>query len=212
VKKATKEKLTAWAGATFLRVLSATLRAHFVDECDFLTGRHPEPYVFALWHNRLLSSPVIFKRFFRKRKGVTALISQSRDGKMISDIILRLGMGVVNGSSSRGGAAAMLELTNWIRGGTDIAITPDGPRGPVYKLSSGPLFLAQKTGAPLVPVYVEYSRCIRFKSWDRFMVPLPFSRVDIRFGKMHPIPPDLTPEEFEAKRAEFETTMQPVTL
>lgn len=212
MKKETKENLTASLATLLIRAITITLRTRFKDEADFLSGNHPAPYVFAIWHNRLLSSPVIFKRYFRKRKGVTALISQSRDGRLISSIILRLGMGVVNGSSSRGGAAAMLELTDWIRGGTDIAITPDGPRGPVYKLSNGPMFLAQKTGAPLVPVQVEYSRCLRFKSWDRFMVPLPFSRVDIHFGKMHHIPETLTPEEFEAERAKIETIMQPVTL
>jgi len=212
VKKETKEKLFTWSGTMLIRLLGSTLRIRMNDEGDFLTGKHPAPFLLAFWHNRLLAMPMVFIRHYRNRKGVAALISSSRDGRMISDIIRRLGYGVVNGSSSRRAASATLELVECIQSGKDVGITPDGPRGPRYKLNSGLIFLAQKTGAPILPVHVEYSRCIRFNSWDRFMVPLPFSRVDIHFGKIHHIPENLTKEEFEAERARIENVMQPATL
>jgi lysophospholipid acyltransferase (LPLAT)-like uncharacterized protein len=93
-----------------------------------------------------------------------------------------------------------------------VIITPDGPRGPCYKLGQGLVFLAQKNALPVVPVHVEYSRCIRLKSWDRFMIPLPFSRVEFTFGAVEHIRPTTTNEEFEAERLRLEKILQPVNL
>ncbi|HWB57924.1 MAG TPA: lysophospholipid acyltransferase family protein, partial [Chthoniobacteraceae bacterium] len=182
MKKETKEKLISWLGAKLVRAIGCTLRIHVKDEAGFLSGEKGGPCLIAFWHNRLIILPELFKRHYGARKGVVALISQSRDGTFISNIVRRLGMRVVNGSSSRGGAAAALELINFVRGGFDAGITPDGPRGPRYHVDAGLIFLAQRTRAPILPVNAEYSRCIRFRSWDRFMVPLPFSRVDVTLG------------------------------
>ena len=212
MKKETREKIISWLGAKFVRAIGFTLRIHIRDDADFFSRKHTKPYVVSFWHNRLFFLPELFKRHYGHRKGVVALISQSRDGKMISDMVRRLGLGVVNGSSSRGGAAAALELFNSIRSGMDAAITPDGPRGPRYHLDGGLIFLAQKTRAPILPLYVEYSRCIRFKSWDGFMLPLPFARADVTLGPLQRIEPTETPEEFEAERVRIEKIMQPVTL
>lgn len=212
MKKETKEKIISWLGAKFIRAIGCTLRIHIRDDADFFAGTHPKPYVVSFWHNRLFVLPELFKRHYGKRKGFAVLISQSRDGKFISDITRLLGVGVVNGSSSRGGAAAALELFNSIRNGLDVGITPDGPRGPRYQIDGGLIFLAQRARAPILPVFVEYSRCIRFKSWDGFMVPLPFARVDVIFGALQRIEPTDTPEEFEAERVRIEKIMLPVTL
>lgn len=212
MKRETRDKITSWLGAKLIRAIGCTLRIHIKDEVGFRSGVQVPPCLLSFWHNRLLVLPELFKRFYPERKGVVALISQSRDGTFVSNIVRRLGLGVVNGSSSRGGAAAALELVNCIRSGMDAGITPDGPRGPRYQLDGGLIFLAQKTRAPILPLYVEYSRCIRFKSWDGFMVPLPFSRVDVTFGPLQKVKQTETPEEFEAERVRIEKIMQPVTL
>jgi lysophospholipid acyltransferase (LPLAT)-like uncharacterized protein len=212
VKKETKQKIMSWLGANLVRAVGCTLRIRVKDEADFFARAHDKPCIVSFWHNRLMVAPEVFRRYFSGRKGGVALISQSRDGKFISDIVSRLGLVVVNGSSSRGGTAAMLELIDSIRNGMDAGITPDGPRGPRYHVDDGLVFLAQKTSAPVMPLHVEYARCIRFKSWDGFMVPLPFTRVDITFGALQSIGPTQTPGEFETERLRIEKIMQPVTL
>jgi lysophospholipid acyltransferase (LPLAT)-like uncharacterized protein len=218
VKKETKEKCVSWLCAQLIRILGRTLRLRISDGPGFLSGGHKQPIIFAYWHNRMLAPLFVYLRHYigmqrsGERKGAVVLISKSRDGKLISDIIEHLGLGVVSGSSSRGGASALLELTESISNGFEVNITPDGPRGPRYKLSSGLVFLAQKTGAPVCPVHVEYARCFRFKSWDGFMVPLPFSRIEVTFGALQNIAPTGTDEAFEAERSKLEKIMQPVTL
>ena len=202
----------SWLGAKLVRAIGCTLRIRIKDEAGFLSGAHAGPYLVSFWHNRLIVLPELFKRYYGSRKGVVALISKSRDGTFISNIVRRLGLGVVNGSSSRGGTAAAFELINSVRNGLDAGITPDGPRGPRYHLDAGLIFLAQKTRAPILPLYVEYSRCVRFKSWDGFMVPLPFARVDVTLGALQRVGPTETNEEFEAERLRIEKIMQPVTL
>ena len=105
------------------------------------------------------------------------------------------------------GAAALLELSNVLSSGRDVLITPDGPRGPAYQLGPGIIFLAQKTGAPVVPVNMEYSSCWRVKSWDRFIIPRPFSKVRVIIGQPQQIRSTSTPEEFENERLRVQNTM-----
>ena len=212
MKKETKEKIISWLAAKLIRAIGCTLRIKIRDDADFFSRKHTKPYITAFWHNRMIVVTELMKRYYGPRKGSVMLISQSRDGKFISDVVIRMKIGVVNGSSSRGGAAAALELVNHLRNGIDVGITPDGPRGPRYHLDGGLIFLAQKTRTPILPLFVEYSRCFRFKSWDGFMLPLPFSRVDVIFGALQRIEPTDTPEEFEAERLRIEKLMQPVTL
>src|SRR6267143_1114133 len=117
------------------------------------------------------------------------------------------GFDVVRGSSSRIGAAAGLELSNVLSSGHDVLITPDGPRGPAYALGPGIIFLAQKTGAPVVPVNMEYSSCWRVKSWDRFIIPRPFSKVRVIIGQPQQVRSTSTPEEFESERLRLQNAM-----
>lgn len=212
-----KEKLISWLTAWLLRAAGGTFRIRVIDHAGFFSSAHRTPVIFTYWHNRMLAVPTAYLRYYRRlmrtgeRKGAVVLISRNRDARLISDVMTRYGIGVVSGSSTRGGAAALLELTNCIERGLDVNITPDGPRGPCYRLGSGVVFLSQKTGAPILPIHVEFSRCIRFKSWDRFMVPLPFSRIDMTFGKLEFVAATRTEEEFEAERLRLETVMQPLT-
>ena len=146
-----------------------------------------------------------------RRPGVTVLTSPSRDGEIIAQVAHRFGMSAARGSSSRKGSQALLELIRRVESGGDIAITPDGPRGPRYKLGPGAVLLAQTTGAVLAPVHATYSRCLRMKTWDGFIIPLPFSTVSVTVDEMIPVPRELTKEEFEALRLRLETQLKNAT-
>jgi lysophospholipid acyltransferase (LPLAT)-like uncharacterized protein len=113
----------------------------------------------------------------------------------------------VRGSSSRLGASAILQLTEVLASGHDVVITPDGPRGPAYKLGPGIIFLAQKSGAAVVPFNMEYSSYWRLKSWDRFIVPRPFSKVRVIIGQPHRVKSTSTDEEFEAERLRLQNAL-----
>jgi lysophospholipid acyltransferase (LPLAT)-like uncharacterized protein len=193
-------------GFHLLQLWARTLRFE-VDDRAGITGKPvKENYIGALWHNRLLICPFVLRRFFSDRRGA-ALISASRDGDLLTDAIKRFGFDVVRGSSSRLGASAILQLTNILASGGDAVITPDGPRGPPYELGPGVIFLAQKSGAAVLPVNMEYSSCWRIKSWDRFIVPRPFARVRVIIGQPHRVRSTSTPEDFEAERLRLQNAM-----
>ena len=129
-------------GVRLLQLWARTLRFEFDDRAGVVGKPVTENYIGALWHNRLLIFPLILRRFFPQRSGA-ALISASRDGDLLADAIHRFGYEVVRGSSSRLGASAILQLTQLLASHHDVEITPDGPRGPVYELGPGIIFLAQ---------------------------------------------------------------------
>lgn len=186
-------------GFRLLKLWARTLRYEVDDRSALTTTPVTENYIGALWHNRLLLISYVLKRFAPHRPGA-GLISASRDGDLVADLTQRFGFDVARGSSSRMGSGALRELGNVLASGRDILITPDGPRGPVYELGPGILFLAQKTGAPIQPINLEFSSCWRVNSWDRFILPRPFSRVRVIFGPLHRPISTNTPEEFEAER------------
>jgi lysophospholipid acyltransferase (LPLAT)-like uncharacterized protein len=165
-----------------------------------------ENYIGALWHNRLLIFPFVLRRFFSNRRGA-ALISASRDGDLLADAIQRFGYDVIRGSSSRLGASAVRQLTEVLAAGSDVVITPDGPRGPPYELGPGIIFLAQKTGAAVLPMNLEFSHCWRLGSWDRFIVPRPFAKVRVLVGQPHRVGATSTSEEFERERLALQNTI-----
>ncbi len=150
--------------------------------------------------------PFVLKRYLPARQGA-ALISTSRDGAILADLVERFGFEVVRGSSSKKGASAIRRLAEVIASGRDVVITPDGPRGPAYELGQGIVFLAQQSGAQVVPVNMEYSSCWRLKSWDRFILPKPFSSVRVIFGPPHRVGATRTEEEFERERQRLQTAM-----
>jgi lysophospholipid acyltransferase (LPLAT)-like uncharacterized protein len=193
-------------GFYLLRGLGRTLRYEIDDRAGIFGKPVRENYIGALWHNRLLIFPLVLRRFFPNRHGA-ALISASRDGDLLSDAIHRFEYDVVRGSSSKLGASALLQLSDVLAKGGDVVITPDGPRGPVYELGPGIIFLAQKAGAPVVPINMEYSNCWRVKSWDRFIIPRPFSRVRVIIGQPERIRSTSTDEEFEAERLRLQNAM-----
>jgi lysophospholipid acyltransferase (LPLAT)-like uncharacterized protein len=193
-------------GYWLLQAWVRTLRYEVTDRAGVVHKPVEQNFIGCLWHNRLLIFPYILQRFTPQRQGA-ALISASRDGELLADAIHRFGFGVVRGSSSRMGASALLQLTEILAGGCDVVITPDGPRGPVYQLGPGLVFLAQKTGAAVLPMNVEYSSCWRIRNWDRFIIPKPFSKVRVTFADPYHVAPTNTPEEFEAERLRLQEQM-----
>jgi lysophospholipid acyltransferase (LPLAT)-like uncharacterized protein len=146
--------------------------------------RARRPVIYAVWHGRILIVPWLTARL-RRREGarpVRVLASRSRDGQLMADFARRFGLDVVRGSSSRGGLQALRELVSAVRAGEDVAMVPDGPRGPARRLQGGIVALAATTGAPIVPVGVAARPARRLGSWDRFMVPVPFARCAVVFG------------------------------
>jgi lysophospholipid acyltransferase (LPLAT)-like uncharacterized protein len=193
-------------GFRLLQVWARTLRFEIDDRMGVIGQPAGKNYIAALWHNRLLLISFALKKFLPQRPGA-GLISASRDGDLVADLTQRFGFEVVRGSSSRLGASAILELSNVLATGRDILITPDGPRGPAYELGPGIVFLAQKTGAEVVPVNFEYSSCWRLKSWDRFILPRPFSKVRFIIGPPHWVRSTSTPQAFETERLRLQDAL-----
>jgi lysophospholipid acyltransferase (LPLAT)-like uncharacterized protein len=198
-----------WLIAFGFRMLdwwARTLRYEIVDRSNLTSKPVTENYVGALWHNRLLLISYVLKRFAPHRPGA-GLISASRDGDLIAPLVERFGFQAVRGSSSRLGATGMLELVGILAAGRDVLLTPDGPRGPVYELGPGIILLAQKSGAPIQPINLEFSSCWRLNSWDRFILPRPFSKVRVIFGPLHHVKSTNTAEAFEEERVRLQDAM-----
>ena len=193
-------------GFRLLQLWARTLRYEIDDRAGIVGRPVTENYIGALWHNRLLIFPIVLRRFFPNRHGA-ALISASHDGDLLADAVQRFGYEVIRGSSSRLGASAILQLTQVLASGRDVVITPDGPRGPAYELGPGIIFLAQKSGAAVLPMNLEYSHCWRLGSWDRFIVPRPFSKVRVLIDQPHRVRSTSTPEEFESERLALQDAM-----
>jgi lysophospholipid acyltransferase (LPLAT)-like uncharacterized protein len=158
--------------------------------------------IFALWHNRMFLMPYLYKRYMSDRR-LACLVSASQDGEMIARVLQRFGLSSVRGSSSRRGKEAFLELFHALQEGFDIAITPDGPRGPRYQAHDGVINLAAISGCSLIPVSYHLDRKIELKSWDRFMIPLPFSTCRVVIGTPLQVSQD-GPSILEKKRRELE--------
>jgi lysophospholipid acyltransferase (LPLAT)-like uncharacterized protein len=140
--------------------------------------RRGEPFILAFWHRHLLLMPYSYRG-----RRISVLVSQSRDGELIARTVARLGIDSTRGSSSRGGVSGMKTLLRKAAEGWDIAFTPDGPRGPLREVQPGVILAAAATGLPIQPVAVAASRAKLLRSWDRFLVPLPFSTVHFVYGE-----------------------------
>ncbi len=165
-------------GALLIRALAATWRVRVVN------GEHPRslraagtPVIFTLWHGQLL--PLLMRH---RHEEVSILISEHRDGEIIARIAERLGYRTVRGSTTRGGERALLGLARILQAGGDVAVTPDGPRGPARHFAPGALVAAQRGGGAILPIAASATRAWRLRSWDRFLVPKPFARVTVAYG------------------------------
>ena len=209
------QRLVAWLIWVVANAISATIRYRVHDPPGILARPDIKRAIFCTWHNRLALCVKLYFRFFHRRTpnaGLAGLVSASKDGALLSAIFHRFGVQPVRGSSSRRGAQALIELNTWAERGYNLAITPDGPRGPRYVLAEGAITLAQITGLPLVlGVYHLSSKiCIR-KSWDQFQIPLPFARCELILGRAFFVPRELTAAQREQFRWEVETEMKAIT-
>jgi lysophospholipid acyltransferase (LPLAT)-like uncharacterized protein len=171
--------------AAAVRLLGATLRLREqgLDSMQALWASG-QPLIYAVWHGRILMIPWLSARLTRTRgvRTVCVLASRSRDGELVARWVDHFGLSVVRGSSSRGGAEALRALVTAVRSGLDVAVVPDGPRGPRERLQRGLVVLAAVTGAPVVPLGFAARPARRLASWDRFLVPWPFARAAVVFG------------------------------
>ena len=188
--------------------IAGTTDSGYFDQAE------PGAAIYCVWHNRLplcLKAYYGYARRFIRTPGMAAMVSASKDGGFLTAILECFRVQPVRGSSSRRGPQALLELTSWAERGYDLAITPDGPRGPCYVVQQGVMSLAQITGLPILPASYHLGWKIRLKSWDRFQIPLPFSRCEMRLGRPIHVPREASDAEREALRLELERTLRDLT-
>lgn len=171
--------LVLWLLAGILRVWARTLRFEADPETVARLSKSDEPIAFVLWHNRLFISPEIFRRY-RWRRPLYGLVSASKDGAWLAAFYRMIGLMPVRGSSSNFGREAGRTLIELMKAGNDIGITPDGPRGPLYTLEPGVLVVTRRNNAPMILMGAEFSWAKRLRSWDRFYIPWPFTKVTLR--------------------------------
>ena len=190
-----------------MRGIGATLTFEVVDQAGAFDAKR-RGVIWSFWHNRMFLIPWLHDRWFAHVPG-TILTSPSGDGQIIADVCESFGIEAERGSSSKPqqGMSALIALTSKVREGYDVGITPDGPRGPCFSLQPGIVKLAQLSGGVIMPVHVNYSRSIKFKTWDRFELPWPFAHVRITFAPPVTVPRRVSEEGFEEIRAALEKAM-----
>jgi hypothetical protein len=172
-------RIVLWPLGVLVRLWGMSLRFETSPEDLRAYTKRDEPIAMVLWHNRLFLSAEILRRY-RGERPAYALVSASSDGAWLAAFFSLAGMRTVRGSSSRLGREAAMALVDVLRDGHDVGITPDGPRGPCYELKPGGVIVARRTRAPILLIGGEFFSAWRLKSWDRFYLPKPFSRVRMR--------------------------------
>jgi lysophospholipid acyltransferase (LPLAT)-like uncharacterized protein len=173
-----RSRVMLFLGKGFLRALARTWRIRVVNAGYLLDLRRAErPFIFALWHGHLL--PLLWHH---REQGVLILISEHRDGEMVARAAESLGYGLIRGSTTRGADRALISLVRELNAGHEVAITPDGPRGPARTFAPGALVAAQRSDSFILPVAASADRAWRLRSWDSFVIPKPFARVTIAYA------------------------------
>lgn len=198
-----------------IRAVSATIRYEWRDASGVLSIDKDQSVIFCIWHNRLSLCLEVYRVFLRDIQRpckLAAMVSASKDGGLLARVLEHYGVQPVRGSTSRRGRQALLELVSWSERGYDLAITPDGPRGPCYTVQEGVIALAQITGRPVLPVSYHLTWKIRLKSWDRFQIPLPFTKCLMHFTPPVYVPREASDAEREEFRKAVEQRLNSVTL
>jgi lysophospholipid acyltransferase (LPLAT)-like uncharacterized protein len=206
-KEALLRFLADHLGPVFIKSLGVTLRVTqvglgHIDAARVTAGNT----LFAFWHGRLL--PLVY---IHRNEGINVLVSTHRDGEYIARIIHGLGFGTSRGSSTRGGIRALRELIEAGSSRLDLGITPDGPKGPREKVQPGVVYLAKRLGLPVVPIGVSAKPSLRARSWDRFMIPMPFARCTIVYGEPVLFEGPLSREAIDRAGADLEMRLIEVT-
>ncbi len=191
-------------GSLLIKCLFRTLSIKEIPEDYSLNLEEQGKYaIYAFWHAHML-----LPCYVGRNRNVKVLISQHRDGEYIAQTVQRLGYGVARGSTTRGGAKALLRMIKKIKEESiSLAITPDGPKGPRFTAQSGAVLLGQKTQYPIIPVMIYLEKYWELPSWDRFCIPEPFSKARIFYGDPIIIPPRLEKLEMEEYRVSLENEL-----
>ena len=193
-----------WAGSWMIRLLGPTLRV-----CVSREGGAPaleaRPVIASSWHACIIPSTYICRDL-----GIRVMSSNSYDGEYMGRIIRKFGFVPVKGSSSRNAVRALLGLRRALQEGWTVSFTLDGPRGPRYKVKPGPVSLARATGVPLAMFHIAVDKAWVLNTWDRLIIPKPFSRAMMRIGKSIPVPADATDQDLERYQAELQASLDRV--
>lgn len=173
----------------------------------FRFRRQGKPVIFVFWHGQLL--PLVH---VHRNEGIVVLVSEHSDGEYITQVIHRHGFRAARGSSTRGGVKGLKGILRAARAGQDLGFTPDGPKGPRHEFKWGALVAAQLTGLPLITISVGADRAWYLSSWDRFMIPKPFSNLRIRYGVPRWVPRDASTETMKGIAQELEEELRSSTL
>ena len=194
-------------GSALLSMVGRTLRFQVEGEETLKAFRREgQPVILAFWHSRIL--PLAY---LHRSQGIVVLVSEHRDGEYIARVIARKGFGLARGSSTRGGVRGLRELIRAGRSGRELALTPDGPKGPPRRVKLGTLVAAQVTGLPIVPLTAGGKGVWRVNSWDRFLIPRPFCRIQVRYGSPVHVPRRAGPEELQALAEELDGELNRIT-
>ena len=185
-----KERFIGLIIASLIKAISITLRISLDDRCGLSNKEAGErSVIWAFWHSKVFLMPVVFHKYFSERQG-TVLTSSSRDGQIIVEVMKRFGLNSIRGSTNKSPVKALRESMNYLKSerGGDLAVTPDGPRGPAKVIQPGIIKLAQLANVPIMPISITYDKFIKLKTWDNFQIPLPFCKVDVVLHEFHRVP------------------------
>ena len=194
-------KVALLFGRGFLNLIGRTWRFRVVNGGPVGDLRGKQGFIFSLWHGHLL--PLLW---FHRNEGVLVLISEHRDGELVARAATSLGFGLIRGSTTRGADRALISMARELQAGREVAITPDGPRGPAKRFAPGALIAAQRSDSFIVPVAAVADRAWHLKSWDRFMIPKPFARITVAYGDPAKVMAS-TPREAAEEGGRFEELM-----
>jgi lysophospholipid acyltransferase (LPLAT)-like uncharacterized protein len=190
------------AGYCFIRLIGPTLRVCVSREEGAQETIGERPLVLNFWHAGIIPATYLFRNC-----GIRVMSSNSYDGEYMGRIIHKFGFVAVKGSSSHNAVRALLGLRRALKEGWSVAFSIDGPRGPRYQVKPGPVTLARTSGVPLATFHIAVERAWLLKTWDRLIIPKPFSRVLMRFGKLIPVPPDTNDTELSRYEAELQAAL-----
>ncbi len=200
-------KVVPYLAYLYIRLLYRSMRIEFrgarvLDQVRRESGN----YILAFWHSRFVLMPYVYPD-----RRIVVLASAHRDSRMLGNILTRFGLVRVEGSSTRGGMAGLRALLRKVREGYDVGITPDGPKGPRREVKQGVIATARFTGLPVIPVAFSAARARRLASWDRTMIPSPFSRGLFVYGEPIVVSRDVDDEGMEQYRLKLENALNRLT-
>lgn len=198
-------RIIIWAGYWVIRLIGPTLRVCISYEEGAQETLEQRPLIASFWHSCLIPATYICRNL-----GVRVMSSNSYDGEYMGRIIHKFGFVAVKGSSSRNAVRALLGLRRALETGWTVAFTLDGPRGPRHKVKPGPVALARSSGVPLTMFHAAVDKAWVLHTWDRLMIPVPFSRVLVRFGKLIPVPRHASDADLEGHTAELQASLDRV--